>query len=636
MIKPVRKVKVIVPKDKKEELLITLQKENTIMFDKYTDSNIVDVEYEEEIISRTNSIINKLGEYKKKNRKFFQYNTVNYNEFIKDPKERIELLEKTEKLLDDLYFLTSENEEEKNSLKQVEPYKDLKYSTKELSELSYISVHMGYVPEARYEFFKDYASRQNQYYFVFKQTELGIHVLIYLDKDIAKEELNKLERFGFVEEKLPIIEETLKTYISNKQNIIDDNNKKIQEITKSLSNIADNSELELEILNDQMLSQIERKLVKYSKTDNDYIFFGWISEEKVETLQPVVRKVTLEYQIEFEEPTKFDNVPTLLSNNKFVEPFESITNTYSVPNYREIDPNPIMSFWYFILFGLMVGDIGYGLIMITIFGLFLKLKKPKGEMGSLVKVLFYTGFSTMIAGFVYGSLFGINIIPTIGKILGTGWTEPLLSPMNDPITMLIFSVGFGAVHIMSGLVMKIILSIKQKDILTGLSEGLSWLLIILGIAFVAIGLVASSIFTTIGIILLALGILAMFVFGGMKKNSVLGKIFGGISGLFGITEYLNHLLSYSRVLALALSSAVIAFTFNTLAGLLQGNIIGILFSVIVYIVGHVFNFLVSLLSAYVHGNRLQYLEFYGKFYQGGGYIFTPLGFKLQYINEITN
>src|SRR5690554_334517 len=636
MIKPVRKVKVIVPKDKKEELLITLQKENTIMFDKYTDSNIVDVEYEEEIISRTNSIINKLGEYKKKNRKFFQYNTVNYNEFIKDPKERIELLEKTEKLLDDLYFLTSENEEEKNSLKQVEPYKDLKYSTKELSELSYISVHMGYVPEARYEFFKDYASRQNQYYFVFKQTELGIHVLIYLDKDIAKEELNKLERFGFVEEKLPIIEETLKTYISNKQNIIDDNNKKIQEITKSLSNIADNSELELEILNDQMLSQIERKLVKYSKTDNDYIFFGWISEEKAETLQPVVRKVTLEYQIEFEEPTKFDNVPTLLSNNKFVEPFESITNTYSVPNYREIDPNPIMSFWYFILFGLMVGDIGYGLIMITIFGLFLKLKKPKGEMGSLVKVLFYTGFSTMIAGFVYGSLFGINIIPTIGKILGTGWTEPLLSPMNDPITMLIFSIGFGAVHIMSGLVMKIILSIKQKDILTGLSEGLSWLLIILGIAFVAIGLVASSIFTTIGIILLALGILAMFVFGGMKKNSVLGKIFGGVSGLFGITEYLNHLLSYSRVLALALSSAVIAFTFNTLAGLLQGNIIGILFSVIVYIVGHVFNFLVSLLSTYVHGNRLQYLEFYGKFYQGGGYIFTPLGFKLQYINEITN
>lgn len=636
MIKPVRKVKVIVPKDKKEELLITLQKENTIMFDKYTDSNIVDVEYEEEIISRTNSIINKLGEYKKKNRKFFRYNTVNYDEFIKDPKERIELLEKTEKLLDDLYFLNSENEEEKNALKQVKPYKDLKYSTKELSELSYISVHMGYVPEARYEFFKDYASRQNQYYFVFKQTELGIHVLIYLDKDIAKEELNKLERFGFVEEKLPIIEETLKTYISNKQNIIDDNNKKIQEITKSLSNIADNSELELEILNDQMLSQIERKLVKYSKTDNDYIFFGWISEEKVETLQPVVRKVTLEYQIEFEEPTKFDNVPTLLSNNKFVEPFESITNTYSVPNYREIDPNPIMSFWYFMLFGLMVGDIGYGLIMITIFGLFLKLKKPKGEMGSLVKVLFYTGFSTMIAGFVYGSLFGINIIPTIGKILGTGWTEPLLSPMNDPITMLIFSVGFGAVHIMSGLVMKIILSIKQKDILTGLSEGLSWLLIILGIAFVAIGLVASSIFTTIGIILLALGILAMFVFGGMKKNSVLGKIFGGISGLFGITEYLNHLLSYSRVLALALSSAVIAFTFNTLAGLLQGNIIGILFSVIVYIIGHVFNFLVSLLSAYVHGNRLQYLEFYGKFYQGGGYIFTPLGFKLQYINEITN
>lgn len=640
MIKPVRKVKIIVPKENREELLITLQKEEIVMLPKYEDSSVIDVTFEDEIISRATSAIRKLADFKKKSRKFFKYNTVKYQDFLNKQEERITLLEDTEKIFDELYFLKSEINEEQKLIDDVKPFRSLKYSTLELSNLLYVDVFLGYIPEMRYEYIKEYASRANQRYVLFEQNDKGYYVLLYLDKDESEKQLTQFERFGFVKLDIPVIPTTINEYIQKKQGLINRNNREIKRLEKELTKIADNKEFEFEILVDQMLSQKERKLVIYSETSNDIIFNGWIDETRVSELQSIVKKVTLGYQIEFEEPTSFDHVPTLIKNNKFVQPFESITNTYSVPNYREIDPNPIMSVWYFILFGLMVGDIGYGLIMVVSLGLYLKHKKPKGGLGDLLKVMFYSGFSTTIAGVIYGSLFGadFNLLKIIGNLFGQNWNSTLLQPMNDPMQMLIFSIAFGSLHILTGLGMKMVVTFRRKDYLTGLSEGLSWFLIILGLLGIGAGLIGNNLkaLETIGIVLSITGLAVMLVFGGLKKKGVIGKIFGGFSGIFKVTSYLNDLLSYSRVLALALSSAVIAFTFNTLASLVQVNIFGILASVIVYLIGHIFNFAVSLLSAYVHGNRLQYLEFYGKFYQGGGYIFEPLTFKLKHINEIKN
>ena len=636
MIKPVRKVRIIVPKDKKEELLITLQKEEIVMISTHDDANIVDVSYEDEIVSRASNTLDKLGNYKKKSRKFFKYNKINYNDFLNKQEERIELLESTEKLFDDLHFLTSENKEEQKLIDEVFAFKHLKYTTKELSELLFVDVFLGFVPDNRWDFFKDYTSRVKQGFINFEENESGHHVLLYLDKEDSNKQLTQLERFGFVVKELPVIDETFSDYIKSKEKIINDNKVKINALESKLNKLADEKEIEFEILVDQMLSQKERKLVIYNETNADVIFDGWISNDHAGDLQSIVKKVTLEYQLEFEEPTKFDNVPTLLENNKFVQPFESITNSYSVPNYREIDPNPIMSIWYCILFGLMFGDIGYGLLLLIGTGVILKYKKPKGEFGSTVKIFFYASFATILAGIVYGSLFGVNLVGIVGNWFGKTW-EPLLDPMYDPITMLIFSLGVGVLQLITGLVMRIVLSIKQKDIISGLSDGLSWLLILLGLSAFAVSLAGDSfkVLSNVGIVLIILGLAAMLIFGGMKKKGVFGKIFGGLGGVAGITTYLSDILSYSRVLALALSSTVIAFTFNLLAGLIQGSFIGFVLSLVVYFIGHAFNFAISLLSAYVHGNRLQYLEFYNRFYQGGGYLFKPLTFDLKNINEIT-
>ncbi|HHW79863.1 MAG TPA: V-type ATP synthase subunit I [Acholeplasmataceae bacterium] len=640
MIKPVRKVKIIVPKDSRDELLITLQKEEIVMIAKHDANTFINTDHEDEIISRTSNALNKLSSYKKKNRKFFHHKTVAYNDFIEKKEERIALLEAVESRFDELNFLTSENREEQKLIDNVNGFKKLEYTTKELNESLYTTFTLGYVPENRWDFFSNYTSRVDINFVEYENDNFGHHILIYCDKDESDKVLTQLERFGFVKKELPILEEKIASYVTTKENFIKENNKKIEEIESYLTKTVEEKELELQILEDQMLSEKNRNLVIYKETSSDVAFEGWISVEKANDLQAIVRKVTLEYQLEFEEPTEFDEVPTLLENKKFVKPFESITNTYSVPNYRELDPNPIMSFWYWLIFGVLIGDVGYGLLMVVIFGLYSKYKKPKGEMGDLVKIFTYSGITSVIMGILYGSFFGVefDLLNIIGSLFGNNnLSSIVLQPMNDPMTMLIFSIGLGIVHIISGLVMKVINTFRNKEYLKGLSEGFSWIFILLGLVIFAIGL-ATDInvnLTPVALVLIILGLLLIIVAGGLQKQGVLGKVFGGFSGLFSVTDYLSDILSYSRILALALSTAVIAFTMNTLAGLLQTSIIGIFFSLIVYLVGHVFNMAISLLSAYVQNNRLQYLEFYGKFYKGGGYLFQPLTFNTKHINEIT-
>lgn len=638
MIKPVKKVKIIVPKDIKEELLITLQKEEIVMINQHDDSTMVNTEYQDELISRTSNALNKLGEYKKKGRKFFHQTTTTFTNFINNKEKRIKLLKDVEAKFDELHFLNSENIEEQKLINAMKPFSKLEYTTKELSESLYSSFHLGYITDARWDVINDYANRTNLEFVAFEHNEKGHHVLIYLDVDDLERQLTQLKRFGFIELKLPIIDETVKEYIAIKTNIITQNEKVINEIESYLSDIADNQEIELKTLVDQTKAEKDRLLVAYKEEDDDVIFDCWISLDKATSLQGVVRTVTLDYQLEFEDPTELDYVPTLLENNKFVQPFESITNTYSVPNYREIDPNPLMSIWYWIIFGVLIGDIGYGLLLLIGGILLLKIMKPKGGIEDLVKVFTYSGITATIMGVISGSVFGVGI--DLGQIVGNlfnqpGWTTVFLQPMADPMTMLIFSLGLGILHMGTGLILKIITSYRRKRYLDGLADGLSWLFILIGITLIAINMVTTN--TTLGIIgtiFAIFGLGLILVAGGLRKEGIVGKIFGGLGGLFDITSYLSDILSYSRILALALSTAVIAYTMNTLAGLIQGSILGIILSLVIYLVGHVFNMAISLLSAYVQNNRLQYLEYYGKFYEGGGYLFKPLAFETEHIQEI--
>ena len=279
----------------------------------------------------------------------------------------------------------------------------------------------------------------------------------------------------------------------------------------------------------------------------------------------------------------------------------------------------------------MMGDIGYGLVMVVGFGLFIKLKKPKGSFSQLVHVLFYSGFTAMITGVIFGSFFGASV--PILELVGLKSYDII----SNPMPMLIFSIGLGVLHLVSALVMKVILSVKQKDILSGLADGVSWISILVGGSFFAASMfdIGGKAFQIIGLVLVGIGVLLILTLAGREKKGIFSKVTSGLGGIYNSTSYLSDLLSYSRILALSLSSAVIAFTMNLLASLVQGSFIGIIFSILIYIVGHTFNFAMGLLSAYVHDSRLQYIEFFGKFYEGGGVMYEPLSLKTKYINEIT-
>ena len=243
----------------------------------------------------------------------------------------------------------------------------------------------------------------------------------------------------------------------------------------------------------------------------------------------------------------------------------------------------------------------------------------------MVKVFGFCGVSSIIVGALYGSYLGFTFYPLIFK-------KDLIA---EPMTLFYLCIGVGILHIMSGLIFKGVTLFKKRQIIGGLSEGISWALIMLGlfsyllkmyfkipyIAYVTYGLVST-------------GLILIVVLGGHSKKSVFGKIFGGFSSLTGLASFMGDILSYSRILALALSGAVIGYVMNLLAGMLQSSIFGIVMSSFIYILGHVFNIVMSLLSVYVHDGRLQYIEFFGKFYEGEGELYKPLQYRLKYIDDI--
>ena len=288
---------------------------------------------------------------------------------------------------------------------------------------------------------------------------------------------------------------------------------------------------------------------------------------------------------------------------------------------------------------MMMGDVGYGVLLLILGFLFIKLAHPRGGTLNLAKVLTYSSITTIFWGIVFNSYFGFSL----------SFYKAFVNPMNDSLPMLVLSIIVGFFHIITGLFMKMIRDVKDKDIFEMLGKDLSWIFILLGLLLAIMGTVFGlfpalknikipSFISFIGLGMIILGVCLILLFGGHKKKKIIGKIFGGVLGLYDVTSYLGDILSYSRIMALVMSSASVAYVMNLLAGMVRTMIpipfLGVLFSIIIYIVGHLFNLVLGLLSAYVHDCRLQYIEFYGKFFDGGGYLFKPLTIETKYINEI--
>ncbi len=400
----------------------------------------------------------------------------------------------------------------------------------------------------------------------------------------------------------------------------------ITEVTEKLKEFKDDYD-DIRFLSDYLMAQADKYTAVENAAATESVFFikGYMPERDAEEIKfEVERRFTA--QMELSEPD-YENgdVPVLIENKSFAAGVESVTNMYSPPSNKDIDPNPVMSFFYYAFFGLMLSDAGYGLLMV-IFSLVAKKKlKVRGNLKKTADAVLYCGISTVIWGALFGGWFG-DLIPTVcTTFLGFEKAPGLaiwLEPMNNSMELLMYCFIFGVIHLLAGYLLRFYILIKDRNITSALFDVIPMCVFLVGFAIFG----GSFLFTvdekikSLGLPLLGVGALLIVLTAGRSSKNIIGKLGGGLFALYNSASgALGDLLSYSRLLALGLVTGVIANVVNLL-GAMFGNVI--LF-VIVVIFGHTVNIAINLIGTYVHTNRLQYVEFFSKFYEGQGRAFTP-------------
>lgn len=377
-------------------------------------------------------------------------------------------------------------------------------------------------------------------------------------------------------------------------------------------------------------SDKEKIKSNFLKTEKTFYMEGWIPSKLVKKAEKILEETGCYYA--FTEPEDGDEVPVMLDNANFFVPFESITEMYSLPDYKGFDPTSIYAFFYAMFFGMMLSDAGYGILMTIACFVVLKKFDLEGTAYKMIKLFFYCGISTTIWGALFGGWFGDFVQVFAKTILGkTVVIEPLwFNPLDDPMKLLIFSLGLGVVHLFIGMGIKAYMQIKEGKWFDALCDEGFWYFTIIGlIGWLAGGMVMPSL-TKIGMYLAIIGMAGLLLTGG-RHNKGFGKITGGLGNIYNITSYMSDILSYARLLALGLATGVIAQVVNTMGSLFGGGVFGLIVLTIVFISGHTLNLAINALGAFIHASRLQYVEFFGKFYEDGGEPFNPFRKKTKYI-----
>lgn len=374
---------------------------------------------------------------------------------------------------------------------------------------------------------------------------------------------------------------------------------------------------------------------KMLETQRTFLLEAYVPKQAEERVSEELKSVSKAIWFNFSEPPEDEIPPTLYENNEVVKNFETITNMYSPVNSREFDPNAVMSVFYSIFLGFIMGDVGYGLLML-LGGGFIYMKKRHEDSGlkRLSGVFAVGGICAIVWGLLFNSVFGIPL-PFMPTVMPDAQSD-MWSFMGISVpAVLIIALIIGIIHLMTGYVCKAIQCMRRGNFWDGVWDGLVWTVFSVGVALAVIGLIDEA-----GMPLLAyIGggiagvslVIAMLTAG--RKEKLLGKFTKGFGAAYGIINYASDILSYARLYGLMLSGAVIAQIVSdySVQFIMSGNVALIILAVVLMVVGHAFNLAIGLLGAYIHDARLQYVEFYGRFYEGEGEIFTPLGSNRKFI-----
>lgn len=621
MIQSVKYVSVLCLKEDKPKLISALQECGEMMLCESSDS-VRNTSDSAEKLRRIENLRESIKQFEKKKPLFAQPPEVDISKLKDVEEENVISTDEVEATVSDISDSEALLIKTNSLLEELLPWKNLTVKPKEINSSFYVKTVLGRVRTANYNDLLS-AVQENEMSAdkIYGDANFTYVVIVFMNGS----SISCLEGTSFEQITLPDIEGTVDEnieYLLNKTNSLV---KHISDLKEDLTRRLENDR-SADLLYEQYKAEIDRETAPVILTDETAIVEGWVPVDRLDKVKKAVGNALDVYCIEDREPYDDEDPPAVLRNNKIVSQFESITTMFSPVRYRGVDPNSVMAPCYWIIFGLMMGDAGYGLMMV-VFGLLLKkFMKPKGNTLGLFNVIIYSSITSIIAGVVFGSYFGEELFPPL-----------LFSSMNEPIKMLIFTMVVGALHIILALITSAYYKIKAGNVWDGILDSIPWILTIVGIGFLFI-----PSFDKVGIVLIAVGMGTVLFTGGRAKPTVFGKITGGLLALYDITSYMSDILSYSRILALGLATGVVGMVMNMLAKMLfsafsgPAVIIGAVGAGVIYIVGHVFNLALGLLSAYVHDCRLQYIEFYGKFYEGEGVLFDAFSIKPKLVSIKNN
>ena len=495
---------------------------------------------------------------------------------------------------------------------QLEPFEDFDAPLESVGTGRYTTSLLGTIPGTSTEKYEEIVeSFADKAYFEYvSKPRMAVYVV--MPRAIAEKLTGELKYIGFTEAYTKDLFGTPKDLIYDFHSECESIDREAAEHEEKAKKFVEDK-LTLQAVEDYLVNEIERErsIEKLGETDAAFMLTGWIIAEQQERVEKALREAASEAYITFSDPAEDDVPPTAMENKKFIRPFEAVTNLYSAPSSKGVDPNFVMSIFYFFIFGMMIGDFAYGVILTIGAYLVLRLKNPTGMFRQVTTVIMICGISTAFWGLVFGTIFSIPGIPAI------------LNPLDDALSMLILCLGIGVVHLLFGLGMGAYSNIKHGDVFSAIFDNMSWMFVLIG----AVMLILGGLVGTIGTYLILAGVVMMLVSQLKQKRNPIKAVVGWLGGLYGATGYLSDVLSYARIFAMGLATSVIAMVFNTIGGLFFGNVVGYIIGAVIMTIGHVFNIAINTLGAFVHTARLQYIEFYSKFYEAGGRMFTPLGIQ---------
>jgi len=461
------------------------------------------------------------------------------------------------------------------------------------------------------------------------------NVFVLCVRQAADETENVLRKNGFAgltgaDKRTP--SEAVSDYMEQREALLE----KASDAAEKIRGLAENRE-QLRFAVDYLTMRKDKydALNSLGFTGSTFILTGYIPEKYTESLR---KEIESKYTavITFTDPGEDEDVPVLLENGRFSAPVEGITKMYAMPSRADVDPTPVMSFFYYLLFGMMLSDAGYGLVMVI--GTVIALHKFRLEenMRKTLTMFRNCGISTVFWGTLFGSWFG-DIVQVVGREFfdkEVGSLALWFEPIADPIKLLLFSFGIGIIHLFLGVGVAFKMSWDKGKKLDAVLDALPIYLFITGVAPLGASILSDvpALLMKIGSYMTIAGVVLLLLTAGRTSRSIPGKLFGGLYALYNTaTGWLSDILSYSRLLALGLATGSIAGVVNLIGTMPENKIVKLVLLIIVFIIGHTANLAINMLGAYVHTDRLQFVELFSKFYTGGGREFEPLTVNTQYI-----